>query len=52
VNDDELEKDLEGSGRGLILRYYSGIRQGPEENHENLNQDSRPLGQRFEPGTE
>jgi hypothetical protein len=34
VNEDELVKHFIGSGGGLILRYYPGIRLGGiEENH-------------------
>jgi hypothetical protein len=32
-----IGKDLEGSGRGLILRYYPDIAGGTEENHETLS---------------
>jgi hypothetical protein len=44
--------DLVGRGRGLILRYYPGIRlEGPRKTTKNLNQDSRSSGTRFETGT-
>jgi hypothetical protein len=47
-----MEKDLVGSGSGLILKYYPGHSPGgTEENHEKLKQDSRSPGSRFEPGT-
>jgi hypothetical protein len=37
MNDDESERIVIGSGRGLILRYYPGIRLGrTEEKHEKL----------------
>jgi hypothetical protein len=42
VNDDELEKKSVGSGRGLILRYYLGIRlEGLRKTTKSLRQDSR-----------
>jgi hypothetical protein len=45
-------KDLAGSGRGLILRYYPGIcLEGLRRTTKDLNQDSRSPGPRFEPGT-
>jgi hypothetical protein len=45
-------KNLVGSGRGLILRYYPGIRQeGLRKTTNNLNQDSRPPGPRISPRT-
>jgi hypothetical protein len=46
-----IGKDLVGSGRGLIQRYYSGIRlEGLSTTTQNLNQDSRSPGPRFETG--
>jgi hypothetical protein len=42
---------LIGSVRGLISRYYPGIRlEGLRKTTRNLNQDSRSLGPRIEPG--
>jgi hypothetical protein len=46
-----IGKDLEGSFRGIILRYYPGI--GLEElrkTTKNLNQDSRFPGRDLKPG--
>jgi hypothetical protein len=42
-----IGKDVEGSGRGLILRYFPA---GTEENHENLSQDSRSPGRNLNLG--
>jgi hypothetical protein len=43
---------LVGRVRGLILRYYPGIRvEGLRKTTKNLNQDSRSPGSRFEAGT-
>jgi hypothetical protein len=47
---DELEKNLEGSGRGLMLNVlprYS--REGTKENHGNLSQYSRSPGRDLNP---
>jgi hypothetical protein len=41
---------VEGSGRGLILRYYPSICLGSEKTHENLSQDSQSPGRDFNPG--
>jgi hypothetical protein len=38
---------MEGSGSGLISRYYPG---GTEVNHENLLQNSRSPGRDLNPG--
>jgi hypothetical protein len=39
---DEFESDLEGSGRGLILRYYPGIcLEELKEAMKNLSQERR-----------
>jgi hypothetical protein len=41
-----------GSGRGVILRYYPGIRlEGRRKSTNTLYQDSRTPGLRIEPGT-
>jgi hypothetical protein len=48
---EELKKKLKGSGRGLILSYYPGIRLEDLRKMKNLNQDSRSPWPRFEPGT-
>jgi hypothetical protein len=40
-----MENDLEGSGCGLILRHYPGIRlDGLRKTHKHLSQDSRSTG--------
>jgi hypothetical protein len=47
-----IEKELIGSGRGLILSYYPGIRlEGLRKITKNLNHDRRSPGPRIEPGT-
>jgi hypothetical protein len=52
VNDNEFGKDLVGSGLGLLLRYYPGIRlEGLRKTTKTLNQDSRSPGTRIECGT-
>jgi hypothetical protein len=42
-----IGKDLEDSGRGLILSYY--LPGGTEKNYENLRQDSRSPGRDLNP---
>jgi hypothetical protein len=43
--DDEMEKDFEGSGRGLILRFYPDIRLGRlGKTTKRLSQNCRSLG--------
>jgi hypothetical protein len=45
-------KGLVGSGHGLILRYYPGIRlEGLRKSTKNFHQDSWSLRPRIEPGT-
>jgi hypothetical protein len=45
-------KGFLGSGYGLILRYYRGIRlEGLTKTTKNVNQDSWFPGLTFEPGT-
>jgi hypothetical protein len=47
-----IGSDLVGSGHGLVLRHYPGIRlEGLGKTTKNLNQDSWSLGPRIEPGT-
>jgi hypothetical protein len=47
-----IGKDLEGIGRGLILRHYSGIYlQGLKKITNTLSQDSLFPGRDFKPGT-
>jgi hypothetical protein len=42
ISEWRIGKDLEGSGRGLILKYYSGIRvEGLRKTTKDLSQDSR-----------
>jgi hypothetical protein len=44
-------KDLEESGRGLILRYYTGISlEGLRKTTKSLSQDSRSPGPYLKPG--
>jgi hypothetical protein len=44
-------KEMEGSGRGLILRYYPGIcLVRVRKTTTNLSQDSRSLGRDLNPG--
>jgi hypothetical protein len=44
-------KDLEGSGRVIILRHYSGILLvGPRNTTKNLSLDSQSLGHDLNPG--
>jgi hypothetical protein len=46
-----MEKDMEGSGRGLICRCYPGIRlEELRQNTKNLSQDSRFPGRNLNPG--
>jgi hypothetical protein len=46
-----IGKDLEGSGRGLVLRYYPGIRLARlRKTTINLSQDIRSPGRKFNPG--
>jgi hypothetical protein len=46
-----IENNLEGRGRGLILRYSPGIcLEGLREKTKNLSQDSRSLDQDLKPG--
>jgi hypothetical protein len=35
---------MAGSGRGLILKYYLGMRRETEQNHINLGQESQAVG--------
>jgi hypothetical protein len=43
---------LKGSGRGLIIRYYPGIRvEGLRKTTKNLSQDSRSPGRNLKPGS-
>jgi hypothetical protein len=47
-----IGQDSVGSGRGLIVRYYPGIRlEGLRKMTKNLNQNSRSPGPRIERGT-
>jgi hypothetical protein len=47
-----IGKNLVGSGRGLTLRYYTGMRmEGLRKTTKDLNQYSRSPGPRIEPGT-
>jgi hypothetical protein len=51
INEWWIWKGLEGSGLGLILRYYHGIRlEGLRETMKTLSQDSRSPGRDFNPG--
>jgi hypothetical protein len=48
---DELEKYLEGSGRGLILKYYHGTRlEGLRTSTKTICDDSWRPGRNFNPG--
>jgi hypothetical protein len=47
-----IGKDLEGSGSGLIVRYYVGIfLEGLSKTTKNFSQDSRSRGRDLNPGT-
>jgi hypothetical protein len=44
-------KDVVGSGRGLIIRYYPGVcLEGLKKTTKSLSQDSRSLGRDLKPG--
>jgi hypothetical protein len=48
---DEMEKDVEGSGRGLIVRYYqTSAWRETEEKHKKLIHDNRSLVRDLNPG--
>jgi hypothetical protein len=50
INERRIGKDSEGSGRGLILRYYPRIHlKGLRKTTKNLNQDSWSPGQDLNP---
>jgi hypothetical protein len=51
VNDDELEWICRNQSWPNFKVLFQNLPGGSEENHENLNQDSRSLGPRIEPGT-
>jgi hypothetical protein len=43
ISDWRIGKELEGGGRGIILRYYPSIRlEGLRKTTRHLSQDSRP----------
>jgi hypothetical protein len=51
MNDDESERILIGSGRGLILRYYPDIRlEVPRKSTKNFSQGSWSSGRDSNPG--
>jgi hypothetical protein len=47
----KMEKNMTGSGRGLVLRYFPGIYlEGLKKYTKILNQDERPLDRHVNPG--